>query len=114
MHEVGIISQAVDIAIESARQAGASRVAAMRIRVGALSGVAPDALRFGFDIATEGTCAEGAVLDIELVPARCRCAYGCGEFSPGGSIYACPSCGELSSDLLQGRELDLASIEVCD
>ena len=38
------------------------------IRIGPLSGVVPDALRFAFDVAVEGSPIAGACLDIEEVP----------------------------------------------
>ena len=38
------------------------------IRIGPLSGVVPDALRFAFDVAIEGSPIAGACLDIEEVP----------------------------------------------
>jgi hydrogenase nickel incorporation protein HypA/HybF len=49
MHELSIMQSALDQVLEKARQAGASRVHAIRLRIGALSGVVPDALQFAFE-----------------------------------------------------------------
>ena len=43
MHEVSIMESAVRMAVEAAKSAGASRVLALRLRVGTLSGAVPEA-----------------------------------------------------------------------
>ncbi|MBS1706288.1 MAG: hydrogenase maturation nickel metallochaperone HypA [Armatimonadetes bacterium] len=112
MHEVGIILNAIELAVEKAEAAGATSISRLCLRVGALSGVVPDALEFGFDLASKGTMADHAKLEIVQVPARCRCANGCGEFEPDSPVYSCPACGAISSIVLQGKELDLVEIDV--
>lgn len=114
MHEIGVITQAVNIAIEAAQSAGARRVKRIRLKVGEMSGVVPEALRFGFDVVVAGTLAEGAILDIEAVPVTCRCDSGCGVFTPVDYVFTCPLCGRLSSDIATGQELDVAEVEIED
>lgn len=112
MHEVGIITRAVDLALEHALQEGASKVKKIKLRIGELSGTIPEALEFGFEVVCKGTIAENATLEIEKVPIRCSCANGCGEFEPASPIYSCPVCEEISICILGGRELDLVEIEI--
>lgn len=114
MHETAIITEAVNMAIEAAQNARAKRVKRLRLKVGVMAGVVPDALQFGFDVVVRGTLAEGACLEIEPVPVTCRCAAGCGAFAPPDAIFACPVCGRLSVDVLSGRELDVVEVEVED
>jgi len=45
-------------------------IRSVRIRVGALSGVVPDALTFAFDVAADGSRLAGARLDIEATAGR--------------------------------------------
>jgi len=111
MHEVGIMSEAVRMAIETAKSSGASRVHGLRLRIGAMSGVVPDAMRFAFDMCCQGTIAEGATLEIDSIPAACWCAACAAEFECEDFINECPRCQALSGDLRHGRELDLASVE---
>jgi len=112
MHELGIITEAVRLAVASARAHGAERVDAVRLRVGALSGAVPEALQFAFDAVTAGTPAEDARLTIETVPARWWCAACAAEFAADDWQACCPRCGTWSDQLRAGRELDIASIEV--
>ena len=86
MHELGIMESTLDAVMKAARENGARRVHRIVLRVGALSGAEPAALRFAFGIAARGTPAEEAVLDIDTVPARARCA-DCGiEFEAGADF----------------------------
>jgi hydrogenase nickel incorporation protein HypA/HybF len=112
MHELSLMESTLEIALENARRQGAQKIHQLNLRVGAMSGVVPEALEFAFDACTQDTIAEGANLKIELVPALCYCENCQYEFSPPDLIYACPDCGQISSKLIQGRELQLISLEV--
>lgn len=112
MHEVAIITHALDAAVAAANEAGARRIAIVRLRIGRLVGVVPEALEFAFEVVRKGTLAEDAALEWTEVPVECRCR-SCGRvFSPEGVVYACPDCGELSSEILSGRELELTQVEI--
>lgn len=113
MHELGIISSAVDEVLQQARQHGAKRVHRVVLRIGALSGVEPEALRFAFDVVTPHTLAADSILEITVAPARAYCASCAKEFSAESNfVFSCPHCGQFSADLRQGRELELAQIEM--
>jgi hydrogenase nickel incorporation protein HypA/HybF len=112
MHELSIMQSALSIALEQARQAGATRVHEIRLRIGALSGVVPDALEFAFEALTPGTPAEGAHLTIEHVPARFWCAACSREFTSEDMFGECPDCHALSGELRGGREMEVASLEI--
>ena len=112
MHELSIMKNALDLALEQAEQAGATRIRAVRLRVGALSGVVPDALQFAFGALSQGTLAQDAQLAIESVPARFWCANCTREFQSDDMMAECPACRRLSADLRGGRELELTSLEI--
>ena len=112
MHELSIMQSALSQALEEAKRAGASRVEEIRLRIGVLSGVVPDALQFAFETLSEGTPAQNAALTIESVPARFWCAACEQEFEADRFFAECPGCGKPSSELRSGRELELASMEV--
>ncbi len=112
MHELSIMQHALHLALTQAQEARATRVHVIRLRVGALSGVVPDALEFAFETLSLGTPAEGAQLAIEHVPARFWCATCAREFEAEDMIAECPDCGSLSADLRGGRELELMSLEI--
>jgi hydrogenase nickel incorporation protein HypA/HybF len=103
---------ALDMALNKARQAGAKRVLAIRLRIGALSGVVPDALQFAFEALVTGTQAEGARLIVDDIPARFWCSPCGREFEAEAMFSDCPDCHTPSANLRAGRELELASLEI--
>jgi hydrogenase nickel incorporation protein HypA/HybF len=112
MHEVGIMQEGIRMAVETAKAKEGSRVTRLCLRVGAMSGVVPDALRFAFDMVSRDTLAEGAVLDIETITAACWCGTCQEEFECVDFLPECPRCHSLSAELRRGRELELASVEL--
>ncbi len=112
MHEVGLITETIDLATSLAKEQGAAKIHRLVLRVGAYSGVDAEALRLAFDAASPGTAAEHAQLVIDEVAARCWCAVCEAEFVPESPIFACPTCGNVSRELRQGGELELATLEV--
>jgi hydrogenase nickel incorporation protein HypA/HybF len=112
MHELSLMEAVRDLALERARQHGAERISVISLRIGTLAGVEPEALRFAFPVAMAGTIGAEARLEIETVQALCRCG-ACGlSFPAADGVCECPSCGAISRELLRGRELELASLEV--
>ncbi len=113
MHELSIASSIVEIAGEHARREGGGRVASVTLRIGRLSCVHENALRYSFDLVTEGTPLAGATLAVIEVPVRIWCDLCEAEVElPGIQRFACPACGHLSSDIRAGRELDIESIQI--
>jgi len=70
MHELSVAVSLVETICEELPKLGLVRVATVNLRVGALSGVAPDALTFAFDIAIDNTQLAGAQLHIERTDGR--------------------------------------------
>jgi hydrogenase nickel incorporation protein HypA/HybF len=112
MHEIGLMQRTLEIALEYAGRYRAQSIGRMRLRVGALSGVVPEALSFAFDVLARGTIAEGAQLEMESVPVICFCAACEQEFAPPDFFYECPRCHGLCTQVRQGQELELADLEV--
>ena len=65
MHELAIVEGVIDTVTERLPDA---QITCVRLEIGALSGVVADALRFSFELATEGTNLQGADLEIDEVP----------------------------------------------
>lgn len=115
MHELSIAVNLVEIAENAARGANAEAVEVVYLRLGVLSGVVEDALRFAYDIACQGTLLAGSRLEIETVPLTIFCPT-CGEARTLPSIQAlqCPVCGTFSAEIRSGTELEIRSLEIRD
>jgi len=114
MHEFSLVMSMLDLAEKAARADGARRISAIHLEIGALAGVVPEALEFAFEGARVGTMAEHARLEVTYLPAIAYCATCQSEFELDNrfGIAVCPSCDTPSADLRQGRELQLAHLEV--
>lgn len=113
MHELGIAESALQLALVEARKADAARVVRMVLRVGALSGVDPEALRFALESLVPGTPAAGAAVEIEPVATIACCEQCQKEFTADHELYfECPACGRPSATIKQGRELELTRVEL--
>jgi hydrogenase nickel incorporation protein HypA/HybF len=108
MHEMAITQSVVDAVCE---HAAGRRVHSVKVEVGALCAVVPDSMQFCFELATEGTVADGARLDLDLRPGAAHCR-SCGkDFELHDLIVLCP-CGCADVEVLTGRELRILSMEV--
>jgi hydrogenase nickel incorporation protein HypA/HybF len=88
-----------------------ARVVRITLEVGRLRAVVPDAIRFCFQVVSEGTAADGADLVLEEIPVRVRCEPCQREWTVEDVQFLCPDCdGPVST--LSGKELLLRSIEV--
>lgn len=115
MHELSIATRLIEIVSERVAEAGGGRVTAVTIRVGRLTCVHEDALRFSFTLAREGTPLAQAELRIVAVPVSIWCPPCGREFELAGiQSLACPHCGHPTADIRSGRELDLESIELSE
>ncbi|HET6894152.1 MAG TPA: hydrogenase maturation nickel metallochaperone HypA [Candidatus Baltobacteraceae bacterium] len=113
MHEASIALAIVDEVCERASAERIARVTMVRVRIGALTSVVPDALLFAWELATDGTVASGSRLEIEPVPLAIECApCGAERIIERGSLPVCPECGTSSNTILRGRELIVNAMEV--
>jgi hydrogenase nickel incorporation protein HypA/HybF len=70
VHELSIAVSLVDAICDELPKLGDVRIHAVRLRVGELSGVAPEALSFAFGLASEGSPIAGASLQVEQTAGR--------------------------------------------
>ncbi|MFF3567308.1 hydrogenase maturation nickel metallochaperone HypA/HybF [Nocardia jiangxiensis] len=110
MHELAIAQGIIGGACE---HAAGRRIFRVTVAVGTLCAVVPDALRFCFELAAEGTLAEGAELIIEQVPARGHCHRCERDFTLHEPIPLC-DCGSADVDISAGTDLRIRSMEVSD
>ncbi len=112
MHEVALAQGIVDIVREQAQLQACKAVKVVRVRVGALANVEPEALLFGFESAARGTVAEGASLAIERTLGKAQC-MGCERGADVESRLAvCPHCGSGQLLITGGDELRVTELEV--
>jgi hydrogenase nickel incorporation protein HypA/HybF len=115
MHELSIAISLIELAEEEAARRGSVQVSAIHLKLGKLSGVVKEPLLSAFELAVAGTALEGATLLIEEVPIIIYCPQ-CDARRPVNSLqwFSCPDCGTLATDVAQGRELQIAALEITE
>lgn len=108
MHELGIARNVVSIACEHAK---GQQVQKVRLEIGALSAIMPDAIRFCFDVCAKGTVVEGASLEIDEIAGRGKCADCGAESILEDHVWIC-SCGSTNVECISGMELRVKELEV--
>jgi hydrogenase nickel incorporation protein HypA/HybF len=113
MHELSIAMSIVEMAEEEADHRGGARINAVHLKLGGLAGVVKDALLSSYELACEGTSLQGSRLVIEEIPVVVYCPK-CLEPRTLDSIqwFACPECKSPTSDVIQGRELQVVALEI--
>jgi len=115
VHELSIALSMIEMATEEALRFGDTRVNALHLKLGPLSGVVKDALLFSYDVASNGTRLEGSRLVIEDVPVVIYCSPCQAERTLESiQIFCCPVCGALSSAVVRGNELEFVAMEIED
>jgi hydrogenase nickel incorporation protein HypA/HybF len=114
VHEMGITQEVLAAVIDASKAAGATRVNVVRLTVGELTEVVPDALQFAWECLTPGTPVEGAVLEIRETPGRSVCMVCGTEFEHDRFDRRCTAseCGSFSTQEISGRELKIDDIDV--
>ena len=100
------------IIAEHARQQGFQRVRRVTLSIGALSGVEADCLRFCFEPVMAGSLAQGAELELRLVPGAGWCAACARTVAMESRFDPCPHCGQAALAVTAGTELWVQSLEV--
>ena len=114
MHELSIACSIVETVEENLSDEN-SRAVKVLVKIGKMSGVVKDALLFSFDVAAQDTRVQGATLEIEELPVIIHCDKCNTESELDNSpIFRCAQCGELTGNILQGKEMELVSIEIED
>ena len=75
MHEAGITKRILEVALERAAQAGASRISAIHLEIGEESDVTPESVDFYWPDIARATPAEGAQIFFSVAsddPWACR------------------------------------------
>jgi hydrogenase nickel incorporation protein HypA/HybF len=111
MHELAIAESLMEIVAEEGRKHDLQRVNIIRLQIGAMANVIPEALTFSFEMVSQNTIASGAVLEIETIPVVAECSE-CGQrFQIVDQVFVCTRCGKPDVKLVSGRELSLVNLE---
>jgi len=114
MHELSIATEVLQAVRRECLRTPGAIPRRIGLRIGELSAIDPESLRFCFEALLKGTAFESLQLEIELCPRRHRCLDCHAEFKVENYSFACPTCAGTESECIGGDELALAYLEVDD
>src|SRR5271167_4666331 len=113
MHELSIALSIVEMAQEESEARGGIPIQAIHLKLGRLSGVVKEALLSSYEMACCDTPLEGSQLLIEEVPIEVFCQKCAGpQILDSMQWFCCPQCGEPTTEVLRGRELQVVALEI--
>ena len=112
MHEISIAESILEIAEAEARAQHSQSIRVIRIRLGEFTTIVREALEFAFEIVRQGSCADQAVLEIEIVPMIVECVVCRAATHPERTLcLICAQCG-FPLKVVCGEELQVEYIEL--
>ncbi|MCB1791742.1 MAG: hydrogenase maturation nickel metallochaperone HypA [Gammaproteobacteria bacterium] len=112
MHEMSLCESLLQVFEDEARRQHFGHVKTVWLEIGALSGVEPAALAFGYDVVCRGTLAEGSRLEIIETPGTAWCLQCAGEVAIDARHAPCPGCGGYQLQVTGGDEMRIRELEV--
>jgi len=112
MHEMSLCREIAELVQDTARREGFRRVRAVRLEIGKLAAVEPEAIRFCFDVATRGGPADGARLEILPIEGRGWCLACSRSIDLDDPLGTCPVCGGGQIQVTGGTQINVKDLEV--
>jgi hydrogenase nickel incorporation protein HypA/HybF len=111
MHELRIAEDLSAIVLNTAFSKSLLKVTKVNIIFGQMIQIVPDIFEFAFRETVRDTVAEGAELDIEIVPVIMKCLNCGNDFQVEENLFVCNICSSTDLGIIHGKELFIKSIE---
>ncbi len=113
MHEVAVLSKAVDMGEEIAEEHHISHIRYLRLEVGELTGYLPVFFERYFPILTEDKPVyEGSELKMDIVRGEAMCSDCHSLYNVMDQKGVCPKCGSRRKTILGGQEFKVKEIGI--
>jgi hydrogenase nickel incorporation protein HypA/HybF len=112
MHELSIAQSILDIVNQHLPADNNTRVKSVKVRIGKLSNVLPDSLRFCFEAITKDSEFEKTELLINIIPISIECKDCNKQTEISDYVFACPSCSSTNIKVVAGNDLNVEEIEI--
>jgi hydrogenase nickel incorporation protein HypA/HybF len=113
MHELSIAMSIVEMAQEEAEERGGVQISAVHLKLGALAGVVKEALFSSYEMACQDTPLSGSRLVIEDSPVVVFCPQCQAQRALSSlQLFYCAECGTPTSEIVQGREIEVTALEI--
>ena len=114
MHEVSVALGMIEELTRIASENNAKKILTINLKIGRLSGIVTDSLKFAFDaIKADNPLIASAGIVINEVPLVYQCNE-CGKSFEADDLYfpACPGCGSNDLKIISGEEQHIENVEL--
>jgi hydrogenase nickel incorporation protein HypA/HybF len=109
---MSIVFNLISIVKEEMLKNNAAALLSVRVKIGEMSGIVPEALKTCFNIVIAESNMKGAELKIDMAPLAGYCRKCKEDFDVTDYIFICPECDSTDIDIISGREMNVIEIEV--
>ena len=116
MHELSIASEIIETILKSAQEHNAKKIEEITLDIGKLLLLNPEQLKFGLELLSKDTPAEGMKIEIKFIPAKIKCKNNHITLIDPGIDFLdiarhlkCSKC-DSEVEIIEGRELLLKKI----
>ncbi len=121
MHEFAFAYDIFKVAEATAIKNNATKITEVLLEIGELTLIVPELLRKSFEMAVSGSIAEGAFLNIEVLPGKIKCRE-CNEISSvtlteeaqltGLQLFRCQHCESPNTEIVDGKKANVKNIKI--
>jgi hydrogenase nickel incorporation protein HypA/HybF len=123
MHEFAFAYNIFKVAEATAIKYNAKKITEVLLEIGELTLIVPELLQRSFEMATKGSIAEGAILNIKITPGKIKCR-DCNQISEviitreseltGLQLFKCSHCGSSNTEIVEGKKANVKNIKIQD
>lgn len=111
MHELAITTALIEVVREEVERSGGGQVVRIDLTVSGFESLEPHSLNLCFEMMTEGTAMEGAVIEVKRLPIRIRCKT-CDADRISDERFHCEICNGTDVVLLPSEPMRVNSVTV--
>jgi hydrogenase nickel incorporation protein HypA/HybF len=114
VHELAIAEEIVNILGQSVEEKDSGLIKDVYVKVGKLSNVVANSLKFNFEVIIQDTIFRSARLHIEEIPISIWCEKCCTDFILSAFDFFCPNCNNAFVRVTDGDSIYVDRIELID
>ncbi|MCX8093190.1 MAG: hydrogenase maturation nickel metallochaperone HypA [Candidatus Goldbacteria bacterium] len=112
MHEVSIAEEIKNVVIKKLNENNGKKVKKIKLLIGEMTTIVPEALQFALTIVSENTPMEDCKVKIKVLKTKARCNLCYKEFFIRDNNFLCSKCKTHEIEIIQGREMIIQSVEM--
>ena len=112
LHEMSIAAATLDAIRAELQRYPGSHATRAGLRLGEISGVEPESLRFCLEALVAASDLAPLAFDFELRPWRRRCRDCGSEYDVSDPLAVCPACGSAIAETCGGAEMEFSYLEL--